>query len=512
MLEPDLWRHAILAAYVTWGDDRLHAARCALALCPGLAFAHWLPATVFIAREGFEPALEELRPAARRTTHRRRGQNSPPSALICCTTWCLPHMDGWLKPPRNCGARYERVLVSARRARVDDRSSRSVDNCGTAEPQLPLAPRMPSSPQILILGSGAGALFLALELGKGGCKVTVAGEQPLAQFASTRNQGWLQSGAFYAGLGQFDVARECMLSSVALGQLAPSAVGQHRRCFYLFEYQADAETFFENVAAAGVGVRAIVNPHAAKATSAFVHGSLYYDFAVEAFDRPFNTRHVLEIVRDQAVALGCQFENVTVGPGCVSKKGGTWLLTGGNGSYDRVVIAAGAQTAAVASSLGVSIPFDSMWITVLSVTGVQLDSMLLSPNTLKPNLVPFAPGLGDGFTAVLARKDQWGIPDDALVPAEGKLIEDGIQTHLPALGSLMSGPGVAIGAHTCTKLAPKGNPTARGALIQSLDATQTLWVFYPGKFTTSILAARDCARAVQGYPAGSVDVSRQPYP
>ena len=36
-------------------------ARRVLALCPGVALAHWLRATVFIARESFDNALEELR-------------------------------------------------------------------------------------------------------------------------------------------------------------------------------------------------------------------------------------------------------------------------------------------------------------------------------------------------------------------------------------------------------------------------------------------------------------------
>jgi len=60
-LEPDEWRHALRAAYVTWGDERLRAARRVLTLCPGLALAHWLRATVFMARGASAAALEEVR-------------------------------------------------------------------------------------------------------------------------------------------------------------------------------------------------------------------------------------------------------------------------------------------------------------------------------------------------------------------------------------------------------------------------------------------------------------------
>ena len=59
-LEPEDSRHALRLGYVSWGDALL-AARCVLTLGSGLALAHWLRATVFIARGVFDPALEELR-------------------------------------------------------------------------------------------------------------------------------------------------------------------------------------------------------------------------------------------------------------------------------------------------------------------------------------------------------------------------------------------------------------------------------------------------------------------
>jgi DNA-binding winged helix-turn-helix (wHTH) protein len=60
-LDPSDWRHAMRLSYVSWGEGRLRAARRVLALCPGLALAHYLMATVFVARQAFEAALELLR-------------------------------------------------------------------------------------------------------------------------------------------------------------------------------------------------------------------------------------------------------------------------------------------------------------------------------------------------------------------------------------------------------------------------------------------------------------------
>jgi DNA-binding winged helix-turn-helix (wHTH) protein len=58
--EPDSWRHYLLQSFVSWGEERRAAAEQALRLRPGLAYAYWLQATVFIARGAFEPALAVL--------------------------------------------------------------------------------------------------------------------------------------------------------------------------------------------------------------------------------------------------------------------------------------------------------------------------------------------------------------------------------------------------------------------------------------------------------------------
>jgi DNA-binding winged helix-turn-helix (wHTH) protein/Tfp pilus assembly protein PilF len=60
-LDPENWRHALRAGYVTWGGQRLRAARDALARCADLALAQWLRTTVFIARGALDTALEVAR-------------------------------------------------------------------------------------------------------------------------------------------------------------------------------------------------------------------------------------------------------------------------------------------------------------------------------------------------------------------------------------------------------------------------------------------------------------------
>ena len=59
-LEPDNWRHQLRLASVGWGEERLRAASRALALLPGLGLAHFLAATVHVARQSLAAARRDL--------------------------------------------------------------------------------------------------------------------------------------------------------------------------------------------------------------------------------------------------------------------------------------------------------------------------------------------------------------------------------------------------------------------------------------------------------------------
>jgi len=59
-LEPDNWQHHFRLAYVSWGEERLRAAHRTLALLPGFPLAHWLAATVHVARQLFDEAERDL--------------------------------------------------------------------------------------------------------------------------------------------------------------------------------------------------------------------------------------------------------------------------------------------------------------------------------------------------------------------------------------------------------------------------------------------------------------------
>jgi DNA-binding winged helix-turn-helix (wHTH) protein len=60
-LEPDNWRHHFRLGYASWGEERLREARRTLSLLPGFPLAHWLAATVHVARNALDEAERELR-------------------------------------------------------------------------------------------------------------------------------------------------------------------------------------------------------------------------------------------------------------------------------------------------------------------------------------------------------------------------------------------------------------------------------------------------------------------
>lgn len=59
-LEADNWRHHLRLSYASWGEERLREARRTLALLPGFPLAHWLAATVYVARQALPEAEREL--------------------------------------------------------------------------------------------------------------------------------------------------------------------------------------------------------------------------------------------------------------------------------------------------------------------------------------------------------------------------------------------------------------------------------------------------------------------
>jgi DNA-binding winged helix-turn-helix (wHTH) protein len=72
-LEPDNWRHHLRLSSIAWGEERLRSARRTQALLPGFPLAHFLAATVHVARAAYTDALREVRAGILAVDARRTG-------------------------------------------------------------------------------------------------------------------------------------------------------------------------------------------------------------------------------------------------------------------------------------------------------------------------------------------------------------------------------------------------------------------------------------------------------
>jgi DNA-binding winged helix-turn-helix (wHTH) protein len=80
-LEPDNWRHHFRLSFVSWGEERLRAADRTLALLPDFPLAHWLAATVHVARQVLVEAERELAAAVAPQADRPTGSRFNAVAL-----------------------------------------------------------------------------------------------------------------------------------------------------------------------------------------------------------------------------------------------------------------------------------------------------------------------------------------------------------------------------------------------------------------------------------------------
>ena len=131
-LDPHNWRHALRLAKVAWGQERVEAARLVHVHCPGLALAHWLLATVLMARGTFDHAIGELQPGCAAQDAQQKGSPFPAvglhllHGLVCAAqdqleaaagelTRELPSAEGNQIYARECGANTWYALGAVRR-------------------------------------------------------------------------------------------------------------------------------------------------------------------------------------------------------------------------------------------------------------------------------------------------------------------------------------------------------------------------------------------------------------
>jgi len=376
--------------------------------------------------------------------------------------------------------------------------------------------------QVIVLGGGCGGLWLLYELAKRHyCSVLIDGPN-IGGFASTRNQSWLHTGAFYALADQTFVAQQCVLGRKALlefcNQWAPGAIADQSqkdesRCFILFEEHGQVVRKKKKLQTLGIQAD-ILDEQALKEAepilSSGVGRSTPLRWGLRTLDAPFDSFRVMQGLVNAAFSHG---DSAFYGhiPGdlstlSVSKSdGGDWRVSCEAFTVEApiVVCAAGALNASIlhkntGSAAGLTI--QKCFVAVFHEQLCKNILVVRSADSGYPNLVPFAGGTTVNLGALDRR-----VTD----PADGKPWAEPYADLSRQLSHFFPGvvrlPACLVHFYVCQKLNNTNHernpyPLDRYAHRHFfwLEEPDNMFYFYPGKFTTAPIAGSEFAKKLIG--------------
>lgn len=353
-----------------------------------------------------------------------------------------------------------------------------------------------------IIGGGCAGLFLARKLALLNCDCVVIEKNPAASHASTRNQGWLQSGSFYAAVNDVAAARGCREGYEYITRTYQDTILQEVESYYLFRSKQGLTETIERCRKQNIPITEVSDNEIRQlqAANSILYGTPL-DYAARSEDRPFDTHHLLESIASEIASQGV--EHIEVGSMsdiAATRESNSWKVNLGNGTRTDcriLVLACGAYIPELLRSIAPDISLD-IGITKTPVLILQGDQicrtaimMPLEPGG--PNIVPFrTSGDINGVSVCLSRRDLpiESATDYSLPPKTPEAFAASLESHLPGIkGLVQASRNSTIGAHfyMCQKLKDL-SCSSRGPLTKYYEGHR-LGVFYPGKFTSSPISA-----------------------
>jgi hypothetical protein len=328
---------------------------------------------------------------------------------------------------------------------------------------------------------------------------------PFSRFSSTRNQGWLQSGALYASLSHLRVAEDCAKGFAFLQNFCPEAISNNFSAFLFFDKEGEFQQALKDCEPLGIWAKeSSVEQVATK--EPLIRGTTL-QWVLEVGDRPFDTRMVLRRVVDKAVKSGVDFIRVARPEDLkVQRIEDRWVVSDGLQAVQSEVLVlacgAGINTILVDLVPGYSSPIEITKISVYSFHKQIGNSALICPRIEHaPNLVPFHIGDQTGVTICLTKADRPAKSSDDFLedPQFHQYFLESIAAYFPGIRDLRS--DVPGNTYMCQKINLRSDKTRSHFIVDhgASDAgLKNLFSFYPGKFTTSQLAAEDCVKMIKG--------------
>jgi FAD dependent oxidoreductase len=362
---------------------------------------------------------------------------------------------------------------------------------------------------VAVIGGGCAGWFAADELTRRGIRCVVIDTDPPAAFASTRNQGWLQSGALYGAMeDDIPTARFCREGFHLIRSRYPNVIRTGIPGYFLLRHEEELHLVVKHcrdqaIAARPVSIRDVKRREP-------ILGSSRLAYAVGVSDIPFDSSRLLQEIATQACGRGALFRSVSsmeaVKPIWDGKNWHVFLASDDEIECRAIVLACGIYIPDMLERVipGQTCAFKRTKNPVLVLRGEVASSILITLRELQgPHLVPFNGISGNGASICLYRTEE-DIADyrDYTLPLHClERYAESLMNFYPGLMTMLS-QGVPIQAHfyVCQKLYLaddfEKNPSSRRpaclAYSPQPGALQTLFAFYPGKFTSAPIAAREC--------------------
>ncbi|MDQ5826395.1 MAG: FAD-binding oxidoreductase [Chloroflexota bacterium] len=395
-----------------------------------------------------------------------------------------------------------------------------------------MSPQTKQQVDVVVLGGGSAGLWTSYEIAGLPLSCAVVDEKPFSAYASTLNQGWLQSGAFYiAHSKDVQAAMDCWNGYQTLQEFsrnfARDAIHSDVPSYLLFREEAvdedgdlikgkeQLEDTLRLCRDLGIPAQDY-DIERVKASEPLLDGARY-GYAAHVADCPVSTTHVLSALAEEASKLGVSFHQVsrldTILPVWDGEYWHVELSEAATLTCKALVVTAGVYIPDILRKLNVqgAAAFNLTKIPVLVMHEPIAQSLLVTPGEHGgPSLVPFfgKDGRIAGATVCLLRVDD---PIESYTDKD--LPPDHRELYAKKLGDTLRGVRAVVGqkesagnpipAHfyVCQKLSLQGKNISRGHIVLEYapgpGAPKNILTFYPGKFTAAPVAARECVAKVR---------------
>lgn len=381
---------------------------------------------------------------------------------------------------------------------------------------------------VVIIGSGCSGLWVSLSLTRRGIGNILLDTNPPGAFASTANQGWLQSGGWQLAGDDPLAASDCRDGYHFIRANYPNAIRSCISCYFLMSQREDLDNCLDRCQLAGIQAYPVAVKNLKVSEPILRESPLEY--ALQMPDVPVDTHQLLQAVAHETFEGGAQFLAVS----SVASINPFW-----DGSRWCVELEEGqvVQARAIVLACGVVIPdllqrcipdvvtpFERTKIPVMVLHGSVARSLLITLHIPgSPNLVPFHGIDGDGVSICLSQADEKISDYSDATFSEYWLTryEESFTGFYSGLVSMIRNIGdIPAHMYMCQKLRLAKASDSRSATCLSYapesGQLENLFAFYPGKFTASPIASRACVAAVEACLGGShrgfVDVAEPAEP